>query len=226
MNIALIAGLWLDASAWDDVVPLLREAGHNPVPVLLSGQGDGSTTATLEDQVVAVTDAIDSAPGRVLVVGHSAASTLAWIAADRRPDKVEKVVLIGGFPSAEGEAYADLFEYHNDAMPFPGWSHFAGPDSRDLDEQTKDRIAAGSIPVPQGVAKAVVHLTNPRRYQLPVVVVCPEFSVDQAREWVASGVPALKQAKDVRYVDIDSGHWPMFTQPDELARILSQLASA
>ena len=57
------------------------------------------------------------------------------------------------------------------------------------------------------------------------MLVCPEFTPAQAREWVASGdVPELTAARAVEYVDIDSGHWPMFTKPDELARILAEVA--
>jgi pimeloyl-ACP methyl ester carboxylesterase len=29
MDIILIPGLWLDASSWDDIVPVLRRAGHS-----------------------------------------------------------------------------------------------------------------------------------------------------------------------------------------------------
>ena len=115
VDMVLIAGLWLDATAWDAVVPALKQAGHNPIPVLLPGQGDGSMTAKLDDQVAAVTGAIDALPGPVLVVGHSAACTLAWIAADARPDKTAKVVMIGGVPSGDGETYANLFEYQDGA---------------------------------------------------------------------------------------------------------------
>src|SRR5215212_7457051 len=110
MDILLIAGLWLDGSAWDDVVPALAERGHTAVPLTLPGQGDGSASATLDDQVAAVLAAVDSASGKPMVVGHSAASTLAWLAADARPERVAKTVLIGGFPSADGQPYADFFE--------------------------------------------------------------------------------------------------------------------
>lgn len=103
MDILLIAGLWLDGSAWDDVVPQLEALGHRPVPLTLPGQGDGAASATLDDQVAAVLAAADSAPDGPMVVGHSAAATLAWLAADRRPEQVAKVALIGGFPSAETE---------------------------------------------------------------------------------------------------------------------------
>lgn len=81
MDIVLIAGLWLDGSAWDDVVPTLEALGHCPVPLTLPGQGDGSASATLDDQVAAVLAAMDSTSEKPLVVGHSAACTLAWPAA-------------------------------------------------------------------------------------------------------------------------------------------------
>src|SRR3954471_24616582 len=119
MDILLIAGLWLDGSSWDDVVPALESLGHRPVALTLPGQGDGSASATLDDQVAAVLAAVDAAPGRPMVVGHSAAATLAWLAADARPERVAKVVLIGGFPSADGEHYADFFEMTDGVMPFP-----------------------------------------------------------------------------------------------------------
>src|SRR6266480_5323382 len=109
MDMLLIAGLWLDGSIWDDVVPPLEALGHRPVPLTLPGQGDGSASATLDDQVAAVLAAVDSASGRPMVVGHSAACTLAWLAADARPEKISKAVLIGGFPSADGQPYADFF---------------------------------------------------------------------------------------------------------------------
>jgi hypothetical protein len=52
---------------------------------------------------------------------------------------VAKVVLIGGFPSAHGERYADFFEPTDGMVPFPGWEHFEGPDSADLDEAARQR---------------------------------------------------------------------------------------
>ena len=225
MDILLIGGLWLDGSAWDDVVPELEALGHRPVPLTLPGQGDGSSSATLEDQVAAVIDAVDSAAEKPLVVGHSAAGTLAWLAADARPGKVAKVALIGGFPSSGGQPYADFFEAKDGVMPFPGWSAFEGPDSVDLDDDAKRAIESGAIPVPVGVTKGVVRLADERRFDVPVVVVCPEFTPAQAQEWIGAGdVPELAKAKHLDLIDIDSGHWPMFTRPKELARLLADAA--
>src|SRR4051812_40473281 len=226
MDILLIAGLWLDGSAWDDVAPVLEELGHRPVPLTLPGQGDGNRSATLDDQVAAVLAAVDSAAGTPLVVGHSAACSLAWLAADARPEKVAGVVFIGGFPSADGTSYADFFETVDGAMPFPGWGPFEGEDSADLDEEARRRFTAAAIPVPEGVSKGVVRLSDERRFGVPAVLVCPEFDPAQAREWIASGeLPELARAQRLDFVDIDSGHWPMITQPKELARLLAAAAT-
>ena len=142
-----------------------------------------------------------------------------------RNDPGAKVVLIGGFPSSGDQPYADFFEVVDGAMPFPGWDVFEGPDAADLDEDTRRRMAAAAIPVPEGVARGVVRYRDDRRFDVPVTVVCPEFSVAQAREWIDGGqVPELARAKHLEFVDIDSGHWPMVTRPRELARLLAEIA--
>jgi pimeloyl-ACP methyl ester carboxylesterase len=217
MDIVLIPGLWLDGSAWADVATALRSLGHRPVPLTLP-VGD----VTLDDQVAAVLAAVDACDGKPVVVGHSAACSLAWLAADARPDKVAAVVLVGGFPHGDGEPYADFFALRDGVMPFPGWEPFAGPDSADLDEGAKRAVAAAAIPVPEGVATGIVRLTDERRFAVPVVLVCPEFSPAQAKEWIDGGdVPELARVDRLDFVDIDSGHWPMYTKAAELAGLLA-----
>jgi pimeloyl-ACP methyl ester carboxylesterase len=227
VEIVLIGGLWLDAGVWSPVAETLAERGHRAVPLTLPGQGDGNTTATLEDQTAAVIAAVDASSAPPMVVGHSAACTLAWMAADARPDGVAIVALIGGFPSADGERYADFFPVVDGAMPFPGWEPFEGPDSADLDEAARSSLESAAIPVPEGVARGVVRLRDERRYDVPTLLVCPEFSPAQAQEWIDGGdVPELAKATDLSLVDIDSGHWPMVSAPAKLADLLAETAEA
>lgn len=223
MDIVLIAGLWLDGSAWDEVLPELQKLGHRGIPLTLPGQGDGSTSATYEDQAVAVVAAVDAAEGTPFVVGHSAACTLAWAAADRRPDAIAGVALIGGFPTTEGGTYADFFETAGDFVPFPGWEPFAGPDSDDMSPEVKESVAAGAHPVPAAVTKGVVHWTSEARHDVPLTLICPEFTPDQAKEWIDAGAtPELSAATKLELVDLDSGHWPMFSQPAALAALIDE----
>lgn len=225
MDILLIAGLWLDGSVWDGVAAQLEARGHRAVPVSLPGQSDGDMSATLADQVAAVVAAVDAAAGRPMVVGHSAACSLAWLAADARPGKISKVALIGGFPGPDGSPYFDALPVRDGVVPFPGWDTFDGPDSADLDDAARQAIAAAAIPVPEGVACGVIRLADERRYDVPVVVICPEFSPVQAREWVEHGdVPELAKTTRVSFADLDSGHWPMISAPAGLARLLTQAA--
>lgn len=225
MDIILIAGLWLQRSAWADVVTELDALGHRAIPVALPGVDDDAlATATLDDQLAAVVDAVDSTT-RPLVVGHSAASTLAWLAADRRSQAAAAVAMVGGFPSSEGAEYAPFHDLVDGVMPFPGWEPFEGPDSDDLGDAGKALLAAAAVPVPGAVAQGVVHYTDPRRVEVPVVMVCPEYSPEQAQEWLAGGaMPELSAAAHVTYADIDSGHWPMTSKPAALAALLAEIA--
>jgi pimeloyl-ACP methyl ester carboxylesterase len=225
MDILLIAGLWLDRSVWKEVARALETHGHRAVAIALPGQGDGNTSATLADQQAAVIASVDAAAGRPMVVGHSAACSLAWLAADARPDKILKLALIGGFPPRTASGMQTSFPCRVARHALPGLGPFGGPDSADLDDAAKQTIASAAIPVPEGVARGVVRLAEERRYDVPVVLVCPEFSPTQAKGWIEDDeAPELVNAKFVSFVDIDSGHWPMMRAPVELARLLAETA--
>jgi hypothetical protein len=61
MDIIMIPGMWLDASSWDAVVPVLERAGHRARPLTLPGMEskDADRAAiTLGDHVGAVVAAI------------------------------------------------------------------------------------------------------------------------------------------------------------------------
>lgn len=226
MDVVLLAGLWLPASVWADVGAALTTLGHRPIVPGLPGVDDRSPTATLADQVTVVVDAVDAAD-RPVVVGHSAASTLAWITADRRPTDVAGVVMVGGFPNAPGSAYAPFFDVVDGVMPFPGWEPFEGADSVDLDDAARAGIEAVAVPVPAGVARAVVQLGDDRRYDVPVTLVCPEFGAADVAAWIEAGeLPELVAATRVSFVDIETGHWPMISAPDVLARAIAEIAES
>lgn len=224
MDIILIPGLWLDGASWGPVTQQLEAAGHTVRALTLPGLESPDTDRsgiTLADHVTAVVDAVDASAAPVLVVGHSAASALAYSAADARPDKVARVVYIGGFPSPDGEQFMGGLAADGDGVPFPGWEAFEGPDSADIDDRTKSALLERFIPTPVGVITGTVSLSDERRYAVPATAICPEYSPAELQEWITNGdLPELARATDLTMVDIDSGHWPQVTQPARLAELL------
>ena len=100
MDVVLVPGAWLDASSWDAVAPLLEAQGHHVNALTLPGMEghDADRSAVrLADQVAAVVAAIDAATAPVLLVGHSIGSGIAQQALDQGPDRVARIVHVGGF---------------------------------------------------------------------------------------------------------------------------------
>ena len=220
MDIILIPGMWLTASAWDPVIAALKDLGHRPIA--LAGAGEDPEVGTFDELSAAAVAAVDAADHPV-VLGHSAAATLAWIAADRRPDRVARLLLLGGFPVDDGDRYFDAFPLTDGRMPFPGWEPFEGPDAADLDAAARQTFVRDSIAAPEAITHAAVRFTDDRRYDVPVTLICPEFSPAEAKAAVDSGqLPELSKAEQLDYIDLDSGHWPMVTRPAALAAVIDE----
>src|SRR5215211_2192293 len=143
MDIVLIPGLWLDGSSWNEVVPTLEQAGHRTHPLTLPGMESkhaDRSEITLRDHVdavVGVIDSFDQADGKLVLVGHSAGGAIAHAAVDARPDRVARVVYIGGFPTGDGAAVADGYPAENGEVPLPDWSAFEDEDLADLDAKAR-----------------------------------------------------------------------------------------
>ncbi len=229
MDIILIPGLWLDGSSWDEVVPVLEQAGHRTHALTLPGmerKDADRSRITLRDHVDAVVravDAVDPDSGRVVLVGHSAGSGIAYAAVDARPDRVARVVCIGGFPTADGGNIADGFPAVNGEVPLPDWPEFADEDLAGLGERALADFRARAIPSPARVISDPQRLSDERRYDVPVTVIATEFTTEMLRGWIEQGlrpVQELAMIRDVEYVDLPAGHWPQFTRPADLAQAI------
>jgi pimeloyl-ACP methyl ester carboxylesterase len=229
MEIILVPGFWLDASSWDDVRPLLEEAGHRvralTLPGLESADADrrGIRLRDHVDAVVAVIDDADRAGGRVVLVGHSGGGAIAHAAADARPERVARVVYVDAGPLATGQAINDELPVVGDEIPLPDWSVFGEEDLRDLDDELRAAFRSRAVPEPAAVASDPLELTDERRYDVPATIISCEFPSEQLKEWIAQGHPyvaELAAMHDVEYVDLPTGHWPQFTRPADLARAI------
>ncbi|GAA2115949.1 alpha/beta hydrolase [Nocardioides bigeumensis] len=230
MDVVLVPGAWLDGSCWDAVVPRLESAGHRASPLTLPGMeraAEDRAQVRLADQVAAVVAAIDAADGAALLVGHSIGSGIAHQALDARPDRVSRIVHVGGFPSPDGAALLPGLAAVDGEVAMPDWAEVGEEANvRDFDRERLARFYAEAIPQPEHVCTDPVRLTDDRRLEVPATMVCPEYSAVDLRSWVEAGeVPEVAALHHVDYVDIGGGHWPQLTQPDRLARVLIEVAS-
>ena len=229
MDIILIPGFWLDASSWDEVVPVLEKAGHRTHALTLPGKESKDadrSEITLRDHidaVVRVIDSLDPSNSRVVLVGHSGGGAIAHAAVDARPDRVARVVYVDSGPMGEGGVINDELPAENGEVPLPDWSLFDDEDLTDLDDGLRSAFRERAIPEPVHVTSDPQRLSDDRRYDVPVTVIACEFPSAQLREWMEQGHPFVQELAKIRrvdYVDLPTGHWPQFTRPGELGRAI------
>ena len=169
MDVLLLPGFWLDSSAWDDVVPAIRAAGHDPKPLTLPGLVPADPEVGLRDQIDFVVTHVDAADGPVVLVGHSGGGAVAHGVVDARPDRVAKVIYVDSGPLGDGDVINDGFDPEDDGMiPLPDRMIFDDETVADMDDEIWAAFAARAIPVPEKVATEKQVLSDPRRYDVPV----------------------------------------------------------
>lgn len=219
MDVILVPGLWMGASAWHDVARLLKDAGHTPHALTLRGldsrTADRSGTM-LADHVAEIVGTIDRCAGKVVLVGHAESCGLIHAALNRRVDRVAAAVYVGGLPSADGTHVLSGFTL--DARGTT--TNTAGYRAVDASlAGWHDRVRENSAHVLDQVQK----LGDERRVAVPVTVVATEYTSDDVRRWAAANIdPARELAllRDVTLVDLPSGRWPQIERPDDVARVI------
>ncbi|MEU3405220.1 alpha/beta hydrolase [Streptomyces sp. NPDC006670] len=230
-NFVLIAGARLGSWAWDDVVPHLRAAGHDIHPLTLSGLADKQgVPAGQQTHVQDIVDEVERQDLRdVVLVGHSYAGVPGGQAAVRIGDRLSHVVFLDSGLPADGEPFVSawpdggaqmtkLIADNGGFWPVAPAAHFEG---HGLTDDQITRIVAGSTPHPGATLTEPAVLEGPLADLPATYVKCtlgdPEPS-DEVAELLTGGRWQL--------VEMDTGHWPMFSQPLELARILLDVAGA
>jgi pimeloyl-ACP methyl ester carboxylesterase len=224
MDVILIPGFWLDSSAWHDIVPAVRAAGHEPRPITLPGLVPADPGVGLRDQIDFVVGLVDAAAGPVALVGHSGGGAVAHGVVDARPDRIAKVVYVDSLPLGHGGLINDEFTAVDGMVPLPARDEFDDETVAGLDERGWAEFAARSIPIPEKVATEKQVLSDPRRYDVPITVITSELPEATVRDLMAKGHPyvaELAAVKNVEIVELPTGHWPMFTKPTELAALIA-----
>ena len=84
-----------------------------------------------------------------------------------------------------------------------------------------------AVPVPGGVLREAIELTNDARLDIPSTVICTGYTSEQYKEAVDEGyawLAGLKELRNITWVDLPTSHWPMWSRPRELAEIIGDVA--
>lgn len=240
----LVPGFWLGAWAWSGVTRRLRAAGHDVYPVTLTGLGDRVHLATpetdLETHAADVLNVIEYAGlGEVILVGHSGGGLPVTLAADRAPGRIARAVYLDSAPLPDGMAQIDVHspeereriekqvagEGGGLRIPVPAFAAVSD-DPVNLAGLSDDDLAlmrARGVPQPFGAARQPLRRSG--RGAVPETLIVCTFAEEGVRAMIAERHPMYAGFGDgIDVVALPTGHYPMFSRPDDTARVLASLA--
>ncbi|MFD5430142.1 alpha/beta fold hydrolase [Streptomyces sp. NPDC127084] len=228
-NFVLVAGAWLGSWAWGEVVPLLRAADHGVHPLTLSGIAERQAVPTgRQTHVEDIVDLVERLDLRdVVLVGHSYSGIPAGQAAARIGGRLARVVFVDSDVPADGESFISTWwegpAKLEAAIAGNGgwWAPLTAADcaGQGLSDEQVARIVGGATPHPGASLADPAVLARPLD-ELPATYV--KCLLDGAEP--SDDVARLLTGEQWRLAEMDTGHWPMFSQPDRLARILLDAA--
>ena len=226
--IILVAGFWLGAWAWDEVVAFLRAGGHDVTALTLPGleSADADRSAiTFEDHVEAICAGAKAAGRPVVLAVHSGAGVSGYAASDRCADQIAAMVYVDS-----GPATGALDPEFTGAEKPLDWDELAAEENLDgLSEEQLETFRQRAIPQPGGAIRGSVELANDARLDLPTTAICTGYTSEQYKDAVKEGYSWLggfADLRDITWVDLPTSHWPMWSRPKELAEIIGNVATA
>ncbi|MFJ8048530.1 alpha/beta fold hydrolase [Streptomyces luteogriseus] len=226
-DFVLVAGAWLGAWAWDDVAAELRGAGHDVHAVTLSGLAERRDTqpAGQQTHVRDIVEEVERLGLRdVVLVGHSYAGVPVGQAAERIRDRLRRVVFVDANVPVDGESFLSGWPSEDVRRTIDAQGGYwppLGPEDYAGQGLTDEQIAriVGATPHP-GVTLTEPAVLGRPLGELPATYVKCLLDGDQPMPAVA----ALLGSDSWELVELDTGHWPMFSQPGALARVLHEAA--
>jgi pimeloyl-ACP methyl ester carboxylesterase len=243
----LVAGAWLGGWCWQPVVRQLRDNGHDAYPVTLTGLGErvhlASPQVDLDTHITDVANLIEFEDLHdVVLLGHSYGGLVVTGAANRIPERISQLVYLDTAPLPDGAILLEKFplearERTEDQVQElgEGWK-FPTPPPEELanmaslegvDEDHLRLLYSRATPQPFGTYTQPLQLKNPAREGLPKLGILCSFSLNQVQEMIANGNPLFREmaGPNWRFVELPTGHWPMFSKPEDLAKLLLDLSS-
>jgi pimeloyl-ACP methyl ester carboxylesterase len=221
----LIHGAYQGGWIWKPVADRLRAAGHVVYAPTLDGCAE--RTHQLRPGITVSTHAEEVAQGMfyedlrdVVLVGTSSGGMVTSRAAEQAADRIARLVFVDALVLLHGERIADIVR-----RPTPMATELATGPTRedaegrmfaDLEPGLRAWALARYTPHPIAALEAPMGPTNfwDRTWKAAVI------RCRQARNPPESHQRRTAERLKASYTEMDTGHYPMLSQPEELARLL------
>jgi pimeloyl-ACP methyl ester carboxylesterase len=233
----LVAGSFHGGWSWARVMRELREHGHEPYTLSLTGLGErrgltsrnGIGLQTHVDDVLALVEAEELAD--VVLVGHSYAGMVVGSVADRAPDTFRRVVYLDAFLPEDGTSAVDLMEpAFADYMLARASGDMVALDTASLDRwgltdpEDRDWVCRRASPHP------LATFTDPARLRRPIGQHGPSVSyvyctVKPGPDMFGGFAARARNEAHWTYTELNAPHDCMITHPIETAGMLTWLAA-
>ena len=231
-NFVLVPGAWLGAWAWDEVAAVLRAEGHGVYPVTLSGLAEraGAPSVGQAQHVADIVSVIeDNDLSGVVLAGHSYSGIPVGQAAALIGDRLQRVVYVDSNVATDGMSFIDGWSAEGRAwveaqLASSGgfWPPLTAEDyvGQDLSDEAIAVILERGTPHPGPSISEPATLVRPIS-ELPTTYL--KCLMDGAQP--SANVQELLKSPSWELAELPTGHWPMFSQPTALAKLLLDSAN-
>lgn len=180
---------------------------------------------TIGDHAAAIRDVIaDQGDQPAILVAHSGANATVSLVLDRYPELVARVIWVDSGPVANRPALDSHSPARHENLPLPSFDALGQQASLEgLGDEALERFRVKAVPQPAAVIRRSVELTNEARHRVPTTLVCCSIPGEQAMDMARAGHPVFAEVSKLECVDVidlPTGHWPMWSRPRDLAKII------
>jgi len=220
-NVVLVHGAWADGSSWRKVIPILQEAGLNVTSVQ-------NRLTSLEDANADVRWALARQQGRTVLVGHSWSGTVVSDLGDQ-PDVSALVYIAARAPKA-GEDFVGLQQTFPNTPVRAGVQNSDGlttlsktaflEDFANGDISKEDALALYAVQQPTAASLFKERTTHTAWEHKPTF-----YAVSKDDRTISPEFQRfLAQRMNADTVELETGHLPMMSEPEAVARLILKAA--
>lgn len=164
----------------------------------------------------------------VVLVAHSGAGAPTSVLLDQEPTAIARVVYVDSGPSSDGSASDASVPPEVDEVPLPPFEQLSeGASLEGLSMDHLERFRARAVPEPGPVMRGPLHLRNDARRDVPSTIIACSFPSGVVMQMAHQGHPMMAEVatlRDLEVVDLPTGHWPMWSRPNDLAAAIATAA--